>query len=237
MRKIFIVQSNPDVLKLVREKIQSVFPELKNAVSYQGDFEKTLTEVPKDGELVVITSDQFHDKKNVKFSDQEKDGSKLAEEIKKINARAKVYVFSMYDPKPEHIDGFFKKSWGSNNTLEEMVGIFLSLGLDKESAPPEKVDKRVIKIDEISEEDLAFICHLLELTFMRFKNLSESLRVHLKDLNEELVIKDNGEIFIWRNNMPEDNIDPVNTVPVVLYLQARGLIITEATIYQMMHII
>ncbi len=243
MRKIIIVQSNPEALKLIREKLRTVFPELNDVISYQRDFENTLNEVPKDCELVVITSDQFHDERNVKFSDQEKDGSKLAEEIKKINPAAKVYVFSMYDPRPEHIDGFYKKSWGSDNTVEEMVGIFLSLGLNKESAEAaetETADKRVIKVDEINEEDLAFICHLLGLTFGRFENLGECIQVYFKENGKEildrcLVINETGKIFICVD-FPGDNI-VVNTVPVVLYLQARGLIVVEGTIYQMMHII
>lgn len=240
MKKIIVVQSNPEVLKKVREKMRTIFPELNEAISYQRDFENTLNEIPTDCELVVITSDQFHDERNVKFSEQEKDGSKLAEEIKKINPAAKVYVFSMYDPRPEHIDGFYKKSWGSDNTLEEIVTIFLSLGLDKESPAPEKKDERVIKVDEINEEDLAFICHLLDLAYTRFENLGECFQIYFKKAGQEsadrcLVIHEDGRIFICVD-LPADNII-INTVPVVLYLQARGLLVLEATIYQMMHII
>jgi hypothetical protein len=229
MKKIIIVQSNPLVLPLVQKTIQSTFPKLIEAVSYQSNFEKTLNEIPKKGELVVITSDMFYDTDNVRFPAKEKNSSKLAEEIKKINPAAKVYVFSMYKPKPEFIDGFYAKSQGSDNTLKEIVAIFWDLGLDKETTPPEKVDKKVIKLSFISKDDLEIICGLLELTFLRAKNLDESIRVYLQDFNDELVIKDSGEIFIWRNNMPEDNIDVVNTVPVVLYLQSRDLIVSEST--------
>lgn len=225
MRKIFVVQSNPRVLPLVQKTIQSAFPKLNEIVSYQGNFEKTLKEIPKNGELVVITSDMFYDEDNVRFPAKEKNGSKLAEEIKKINSQAKVYVFSMYKPKPEFIDGFYPKSQGSDNTLQEIVAIFIDLGLDKEIAPSEKADEKVIKLDSISKDDLEAICHLLGLTFLRAKNLDESIRVYLQDLNGELVIKDSGEIFIWRNNMPEDNIYVVNTVPVVLYLHSQNLLV------------
>ncbi|MFA6417213.1 MAG: hypothetical protein WCW61_03420 [Patescibacteria group bacterium] len=215
------------VLPLVQKTIQSVFPKLNDVVSYQGDFEKTLKEIPKNGELVVITSDMFYDQDNVKFSGKEKNGSKLAEEIKKINHAAKVYVFSMYKPKPEFIDGFYPKSQGSDNTLQEIVAIFIDLGLDKEIAPPKKADK-VIKLDSIGKENLETICQLLGLAFGRFENLGECIQVYFKENGKEildrcLAINETGEIFICVD-LPGDNII-VNTVPVVLYLHSQNLLV------------
>lgn len=133
MRKIIIVQSIPMVLRLVRERIGWVFPELEDVVVYQSDFETTLNEIPQDGEFVVITSDQFYDESHVKFTAKEKDGNKLAEEIKKINPKAKVYCFSGYEPPLTHLDGLYHKSADGDNTVEEIVFIFMDLGLDKES--------------------------------------------------------------------------------------------------------
>lgn len=126
--KIMIVQSIPDALSVIEKRIKEVFPLLDNVI-YEGSFEKALQVVPKDDDVVVITSDMFHDDKNELFTRQEKDGSKLAEEIKKINPKAKVYVFSTYTPRPHFVDGFFPKTQMGNNTGAEIIKIFLDLNL------------------------------------------------------------------------------------------------------------
>jgi hypothetical protein len=226
MKRIIVVQSNLLVLPLVQKTIQSTFPKLNDSVSYQSNFEKTLDEIPRYGKLTVICSDMFYDEDNVKFSGKEKNGSKLAEEIKKINSQAKVYVFSMYKPKPEFIDGFYAKSQGSDNTLKEIVAIFWDLGLDKETASSEKVDKKVIKIKRITQSNLEAICYLLGLTFARFEKLDECVQVYFKDRDGALIIEESGKIFIGR--LPHDN-EPVNTIPVVLYLEANFLLNPEAS--------
>lgn len=128
MKKIIVVQSIPEVLELVREKISATFPHL-NKVLYQSNFEKTLAEISEDEEIVVIASDSYHDAEDILFKSAEKNGNKLAEEIKKINPIAKVYIFSMYEPKREYIDGFYQKSQLGDNTLEEIVEIFIDLSL------------------------------------------------------------------------------------------------------------
>ncbi|MHB8903655.1 MAG: hypothetical protein ACYC40_00935 [Patescibacteria group bacterium] len=131
MKKIIVVQSFPEVLGLVKAKISATFPNLNGRVLYQSNFEKTLAEISKEEEMIVIASDSYHDAENILFKGEEKDGSRLAEEIKKINPEAKVYVFSIYEPKREYIDGFYKKSRLGDNTLEEIVEIFLDLGLNR----------------------------------------------------------------------------------------------------------
>lgn len=126
--KVIIVQSIPQALELIEKRIHEVFPLLDN-VTYESNFEKTLQIIPVDEELVVITSDMFHDDKDELFQRQEKDGSKLAEEIKKINPKAKVYVFSTYEPRPDYIDGFYHKIRMGDNTGNEIITIFMNLKL------------------------------------------------------------------------------------------------------------
>jgi hypothetical protein len=133
MKKIIIVQSIPDALELIRKKIGVTFPHLDSCVFYHSNFEKTLETIPKDEDIVVIASDSYHDEKDILFSRKEKDGSKLAEEIKKINPQAKVYIFSMYEPRSAYIDGFYQKSQMGNNTVNEMIDIFIDLGLDTQN--------------------------------------------------------------------------------------------------------
>ena len=130
MKKVLIVQSIPYVLDLIKSRIEEAFPQLKISISYYNDFEKTLAEFSKEGEVVVIASDSYHDHKNELFREEEKNGSKLAEEIKKINPLAKVYIFSTYQPDMDHIDGFYMKTAGGDNTLDEIVDIFFDLELD-----------------------------------------------------------------------------------------------------------
>jgi hypothetical protein len=116
---------------MIKEEIGKVFPRLSGHVFYESNFEKTLNMIPKDEELVVIASDTYHDEGDFLFKDYEKDGDKLALEIKKVNPRARVYIFSTYKPKPGNIDGYFPKSRMGDNTISEIVDIFAKLGLDK----------------------------------------------------------------------------------------------------------
>ncbi len=128
--KMLVIQSIPYVLELVREELNIAFPQLNGQVLYESEFEKSLEVVPKTQDLVVITSDFFHDKEDILFRREEKNSGRLAQEIKKINPRARVYAFSSCQPlSAEYLDGFFRKSSGGDNTLEEITKIVRELGL------------------------------------------------------------------------------------------------------------
>jgi len=138
MKTVFIVQSIPVVLDLIKKKILTVFSAVDNVI-YESNFEKTLSIIPKDKEIIFIASDLYHDADNILFSSQEKDGSKLAEEIKKINSLVKVYIFSTNKPRKEYIDGFFQKSKMGDRAGDEIVEIFYKLNL---SLKPTRRNKR-----------------------------------------------------------------------------------------------
>lgn len=131
MKKILVVQSIPYVLRMVRERLLNTFPQLEGVMMFSDEFEEALEIVAskaREGELVVITSDSFHDEVNARFSDSEKNASRLALEIKQINPLAKVYAFSQYDPEPpDYLDGSFKKSQGGDGTLVDIIDIFIQL--------------------------------------------------------------------------------------------------------------
>ncbi len=129
MKKIIVVQSIPYVLEMVRELLGTIFPQLSALISYQSNFEETLKIIPRDEELTVIASDFYYDSEDVVFVNREKDGSRLAEEIKKINPSAKVYIFSTSAPRPDYIDGFYEKGRGGDDTLKDIVNIFYDLKL------------------------------------------------------------------------------------------------------------
>ncbi|MFZ4632525.1 MAG: hypothetical protein ACOYL8_05010 [Patescibacteria group bacterium] len=130
MKKIIVVQSVPEVLDSVSWNVKYTFPQLKDRLIFQSNFEKTLAELPKYEEIVVIASDYYHDDEHILFERTEKNGDRLAAEIKKINPLAKVYIFSEYEPKLGNVDGFYLKSqWGGNAT-EKIIDVFLDLGLN-----------------------------------------------------------------------------------------------------------
>lgn len=129
--KIIIIQSIPDALELVKSEINRAFPNLKDKVLYENDFERSLTLIPKDEEITVISSQVFHDREDILFTWQQKNGDRLAEEIKKINPKAKFFLFSSVGPVSDHVDDWFPKSPGSYNVAKEIIQIFIDLKLNK----------------------------------------------------------------------------------------------------------
>ncbi len=142
--KIIIVQTTPEGLEGVKKGIKRKFPELLNNITFNDNFESTLELIPKEGEIIVITSNIFHDKKNELLPSHEKNGNKLAELIKEINATAKVYIFSANYPYPdESIDGFYKKRSGGHKIDEDIVEFIRELRLAENLKVSEK--RRVLK--------------------------------------------------------------------------------------------
>jgi len=131
MKKIIVLQSILEQLELIQFGIKRNFPHLDDVVVYQSNFEETLAEITNEDELVVIASDWYHDDKHIHFSRGEKNGDRLAEEVKKINPLARVYIFSEYEPQSGHIDGFYIKSPMGRNAHREIISIFRDLYLDK----------------------------------------------------------------------------------------------------------
>ena len=82
---------------------------------YTDSFDHALDIVPTDCELIVITSEMFHDWESdhhtleSKVPDKEKDANRLAKMIKEINPNAKVYAFSEYGVDLEFVDGYIQK--------------------------------------------------------------------------------------------------------------------------------
>lgn len=119
MKRILIVQSIPDWIAILREAILKELPELVNNILFINTFDQAIiiADVFKDDDLIVITSDMFHDEINntgtftKKIPENEKDGNKLAQMIKALNPKAKVYLYSSYHPLEEDfLDGIIKKS-------------------------------------------------------------------------------------------------------------------------------
>jgi len=106
---IIIVQSLLDELEVVQKSIAGKFPELAKEIVYNSNFESTLDLIPKDEEVIVITSNFFHDSQDIKYSGSEKSGNRLAQLIKEINPTAEVYVFAETEPRGSYINDFYKK--------------------------------------------------------------------------------------------------------------------------------
>ncbi len=120
MKTVMIVQSNAAWIPILVNAISAKLPKLTDYLICTDNFEFALDLVPKEGELVVVTSEMFHDRVSVhknrgnqKILDSEKNADRLAEEIKKINPKAIVYVFSEFKPsKHDFLDGFIEKTQG-----------------------------------------------------------------------------------------------------------------------------
>ena len=97
------------------------------------NFEESLSLIPKNEDVVVITSWMFHDDNDIKFTNKEKTGDKLAQLVKEdINTEAKVYLFSSYPPDSmRYFDGFYKKQHNGYKDAEEIVEILYRLHLIK----------------------------------------------------------------------------------------------------------
>lgn len=127
--KIIVVQSTPNALNVAKQAIEKAFPNLNNVV-YNSNFESTLKLIPKNEDVVVITSNMFHDDRDILLPSYEKDGNKLSEMVKQINKKAKVYLYSTgTSDKNNFIDFWFQKSGDGGNVRQELVGIFIYLGL------------------------------------------------------------------------------------------------------------
>ncbi len=131
MRKIIIVQSLPEWISIIASKISKDIPLITPYVMYTDSFDHAIDLIPKDGELIVITSGMFHDiysdQREIvtqKISDSEKNGNKLAQMVKEINQNAKIYLFSEYAPKEhEYLDGFILKSKFGDKNVSEIIKI------------------------------------------------------------------------------------------------------------------
>lgn len=132
-KTIMIVQSIPDWIKILVKTMADKLPNLVDCIIATDSFDHALDLVPKKGELIVVTSEMFHDHLSIhkesvkqKIPNSEKNGDKLAELIKKINKRAKVYVFSEFNPKSkENYDGFIQKvDYSEERSVENFMKIF-----------------------------------------------------------------------------------------------------------------
>lgn len=117
MKRIMIVQSIPEWLAAFKQVIEESFPQLKKNVNYTRSFDQAIDFTPKKGELIVISSRMFHGRSlnyrirhKLEIVDSEKVGEKLAEIIKGINPKARLYIFSEFEPaENEFVDGFIQK--------------------------------------------------------------------------------------------------------------------------------
>lgn len=130
MKTIIIVQTALGSLESIKKSVGKNFPQLKEKILYDNNFESALTLIPKEGEVIVITSNFFHDKNDILFNQYEKNGNKMAEEVKKINPASKIYAFSTdYLEEDDHIDGFYQKIHGGWEDGHEIIEIFYDLSI------------------------------------------------------------------------------------------------------------
>ena len=129
MKTILIVQSVPVWMSILISAISAKLPELADFIGGTDSFDHALDLIPLKGELIVITSDMFHDqssqhRKSVtqKAFDSDKNSDNLAKLVKKKNKNAKVFVFSEFKPKTaEYLDGFIQKE--HSNQIKNITNV------------------------------------------------------------------------------------------------------------------
>ena len=148
--------------KSVQEAIERTFPDIAPQITYVSNFEEAIGLVPAAGEIVVITSNVFHDAKDILYPGHEKNGSRLAEIVKAKNKESRVYVFSSEVPiDKKHIDGVFLKSGGGWKADEDIVEAFYEFGLARRPKVPGKLS---ILVSDIWGEASWFTKFLLVVT-------------------------------------------------------------------------
>lgn len=127
MKKILIVQSIPEWLTMLKNAISKEFPAIEIECSDSFDYAVSL--IKENEDLLVICSDEFHDKysrhssQTSELPDELKDGDSLARLVKERNEKAKIFVFSSYQPisKIWH-DDYIRKC---NDKIEESIELLL----------------------------------------------------------------------------------------------------------------
>ncbi len=115
---VIILQSVPSWLTLLKQNISEKFPELEKNVFYSNSFDFGIDLIPKEGPVVVFTSNMFHDSLSEhyehvteKIKDKEKNANTFGKLAKAINPKVKVFLLSEFDSKEqEYLDGFIKKN-------------------------------------------------------------------------------------------------------------------------------
>ena len=125
-KKILIVQSIPKWLNMIRGHLKEKSLSLIEGVNivFTDSFDHAVDIVPTNCELLVISSEEFHDnlsihKSEPKMANVLKDSNALAILLKQKNSHAIIHVFSEYAPKEvQNIDGYIAKVRG-----DEYIGL------------------------------------------------------------------------------------------------------------------
>lgn len=125
-----IIQSTGcDIIKLLfrKEKFKELLKDYKK-IFFTNSFEHALLNVPKEGKLIVITSNIFHDHMSEHrelantISDDEKNANSLASAVKSINNRCLVYVYTERpSSSTKHIDAIMKKKGDLSGEMETIL--------------------------------------------------------------------------------------------------------------------
>ena len=110
-KTVLIVQSNPIIFGDFQTIMAQEYPKLARKALYAESFGEAVKKTPKEGKLIVISSNFF------KTPDHEKNGVMLAEEIHRINSDTEFYIFSKNQPEKSKFvkDFVLKNQFGDIN--------------------------------------------------------------------------------------------------------------------------
>jgi hypothetical protein len=131
MKNIIIFQILPDWVDIIKDAIEQASLEITPNISYPSTLDECLELVPKEGELLVICNSTFHGvdssyEKNVDGKTEKcfKNADDLAFSIKKINKKAKVWVYSERPPKTIlYINGFIHKNGFRYDGIKNVINL------------------------------------------------------------------------------------------------------------------
>lgn len=126
---ILVVQSIDHWLQVIRTFMGQKFPTVKTL--FTNSYDKAVEISPRDGKVLVITSEMFHDefvgdKAAIQYPNDQKNASTLAVHLKAENKNTFVYSFSEYEPEvKELLDGYILKANNYPKSLEDTIKKYL----------------------------------------------------------------------------------------------------------------
>lgn len=135
-KTVIIVQTNLESIGRFQHFIRQEYPRLEEHVVYTDSFDETLSLVPKEGELVVISCNVFNDKASdfskldkTTIPEYLKDGVMLAKMVKEKNSNTRFFLFSKQIVREnKYLDEFIPQSPFGDMEVADVLNVLDKIG-------------------------------------------------------------------------------------------------------------
>lgn len=135
-KKVIIVQTELASIGRFQHFIKQEYPRLEKHVVYTDSFDETLSLVPEEGELVVISCNSFNDMasnfhklENTTIPESFKDGVMLAKMVKRKNSKARFYLFSKQIVREnKYLDEFIPQTPFGDMEVADVLNVLDKIG-------------------------------------------------------------------------------------------------------------